>query len=66
LRYREAMLAEWERLNWRSKLDLWRRSLGAFQDALALQPRRLHLQDTHLETAAFYRIAISRLTIFDK
>ncbi len=41
LRYREELLAEWERLNWRSKLDLLRRSLGAFWDALLLQPRRL-------------------------
>ncbi|MCI0364507.1 MAG: hypothetical protein L0219_11520, partial [Phycisphaerales bacterium] len=41
LRYREAMLAEWDKLNWRSKLDLLRRSIGAFRDALLLQPRRL-------------------------
>ena len=41
LAYREALLADWDRLNWKSKLDLLRRSLGAFWDALALQPRRL-------------------------
>src|SRR5262245_58317404 len=41
LRYREEMLAEWDRLNWRTKLDLLRRSLGALRDALLLQPRRL-------------------------
>src|SRR5262245_40378605 len=41
LRYREALLAEWERLDLRNKLDLLRRSLGAFWDALLLQPRRL-------------------------
>jgi putative ABC transport system permease protein len=41
LRYREALLAEWDRLNWRNKLDLLRRSVGAFRDALLLQPRRL-------------------------
>jgi predicted permease len=41
LRYREQLLAEWDRLNWQTKLDLWRRSLGAFTDALLLQPRRL-------------------------
>jgi predicted permease len=41
LQYREALLAEWERLDWRNKLDLLRRSLGAFWDALLLQPRRL-------------------------
>lgn len=40
LRYRETMLAEWDKLNWQTKLDLWRRSLGAFADALLLQPRR--------------------------
>src|SRR5713226_8679734 len=41
LRYREAMLEEWDRLDWRSKLDLLRRSLGAFWDALWLQQLRL-------------------------
>lgn len=40
LRYRETMLAEWDNLNWKTKLDLWRRSLGAFVDALLLQPQR--------------------------
>src|SRR5438105_12169967 len=41
LRYRERLLVEWERLDWHHKLDLLRRSLGAFWDALLLQPRRL-------------------------
>ncbi len=41
LRSREALLAEWDKLNWKTKLDLLRRSLGAFRDALLLQPRRL-------------------------
>jgi len=41
LRCREALLAEWARLDWRNKLDLLRRSLGAFWDALLLQPKRL-------------------------
>src|SRR5205085_5705302 len=40
LRYREALLAEWDKLNVRTKLDLLRRSLGAFRDALWLQPLR--------------------------
>jgi putative ABC transport system permease protein len=40
LRYRELLLAEWERLDWRNKLDLLRRSVGAFWDALLLQPQR--------------------------
>jgi putative ABC transport system permease protein len=41
LRYREELLTEWDRLDWRNKLDLLRRSVGAFWDALLLQPRRL-------------------------
>jgi putative ABC transport system permease protein len=40
LRYRETQLAEWDRLDWRSKLDLLRRSTSAFWDALWLQPKR--------------------------
>jgi predicted permease len=41
LRSREMQLAEWDNLNWRTKLNLLRRSLGAFRDALLLQPGRL-------------------------
>ena len=41
LRCRELLLAEWDRLDWRTKLDLLRRSVGAFWDALLLQPKRL-------------------------
>lgn len=41
LQYRERLLADWDRLNWRAKLNLFRRSLGAFSDALILQPQRL-------------------------
>src|SRR2546422_10360750 len=41
LRHREELLAEWDRLDWRSKLDLLRRSTSAFWDALWLQPKRL-------------------------
>src|SRR5215813_7860318 len=41
LRCRELLLAEWNNLNWRTKLDLLWRSLGAFRDALLLQPGRL-------------------------
>ncbi len=41
LRYREELLAEWDRLDGRNKFDLLRRSLGALRDALLLQPRRL-------------------------
>jgi predicted permease len=41
LRCREELLAEWDKLDWRHKLDLLRRSVGAFWDALCLQPQRL-------------------------
>jgi predicted permease len=41
LRSREMLLAEWDRLDWQNRLDLLRRSVGAFWDALLLQPRRL-------------------------
>ena len=40
LQWREQQLAQWDKLDWRNKLDLLWRSLGAFADALALQPRR--------------------------
>src|SRR5262245_2633331 len=41
LRYREESLAEWDKLDRRAKLDLLWHSLGAFADALWLQPKRL-------------------------
>src|SRR5437762_14137429 len=41
LQYREELLARWDRLDWRNKLELLWRSLGAFWDALWLQPQRL-------------------------
>jgi predicted permease len=41
LEYREELLARWDRLDWRNKLELLWRSLGAFWDALRLQPQRL-------------------------
>ncbi|MBS1812746.1 MAG: ABC transporter permease [Acidobacteria bacterium] len=40
LRWREAMLAEWDKLSWQNKLDLFWRSTSAFWDALWLQPKR--------------------------
>src|SRR5262245_6160670 len=40
LRYRERLLSEWDRLDWRNKLELLRRSLAAFWDALWLQSER--------------------------
>src|SRR5262245_15942458 len=41
LQYREAQLAQWDQLNWRTRLVLLWHSAGAFADALWLQPRRL-------------------------
>jgi putative ABC transport system permease protein len=41
LRSRELLLADWDKLDWRNKLDLLRRSAGAFRDAMLLQPKRL-------------------------
>jgi putative ABC transport system permease protein len=41
LEYREELLARWDRLDWRNKLKLLWRSLGAFWDALWLQRQRL-------------------------
>jgi putative ABC transport system permease protein len=40
LRYRERLLANWDRLDWRNKLELLRRSASSFWDALCLQPGR--------------------------
>jgi putative ABC transport system permease protein len=41
LEYREDLLARWDRLDWRNKLELLWRSLGAFWDAMWLQRQRL-------------------------
>ncbi len=41
LRYREQLLADWDRLDWKNKFDLLWRSTSAFWDALWLQPKRL-------------------------
>ena len=41
LQHRELLLADWDRLNWHTKLDLLWRSTSAFWDALWLQPKRL-------------------------
>src|SRR5262245_6911159 len=40
LLYRERMLAQWDRLDWRNKLELLRRSASAFWDALCMQTQR--------------------------
>jgi putative ABC transport system permease protein len=69
---REALLADWNRLNWRTKSELARRSMGAFWDALRLQPKRLEdemLQDLRfgsrmlLKSPGFTTAAILSLTI---
>jgi putative ABC transport system permease protein len=44
LQYRESMLSEWDKLDRSRKFDLFVRSLGAFTDALVLQPRRLEAE----------------------
>src|SRR6185503_6625044 len=40
LQYRESLLRNWDRLGWRTRLELLWRSLGAFRDALWLQQLR--------------------------
>jgi putative ABC transport system permease protein len=40
LNHREVLLADWDRLDWRNKLDLFWRSTSAFWDALWLQSYR--------------------------
>jgi predicted permease len=40
LSHRDAQLSEWDRLDWRAKFDLLRRSASAFWDALWLQTYR--------------------------
>ncbi len=72
LRYREELLAEWVQLNWRAKLALLWHSIGAFADALWLQPRRMEdemFQDLRfgvrmlLKSPAFTLAAILSLAI---
>jgi predicted permease len=41
LHHREALLADWDQLDWRHKLNLFWRSTSAFWDALWLQPKRV-------------------------
>jgi len=58
LRYRESMLAEWDKLDCRHKLDLLCRSTSAFWDALWLQPHRLEdemFQDLRFGLRVFFK-----------
>ncbi len=72
LEYREALLAKWNKLDWSAKLELLRRSLGAFWDALWLQPQRLEdemFQDLRfgvrmlLKNKSFTAVAILSLAL---
>jgi len=72
LQHREQLLADWERLNWTNKLNLFRRSTSAFWDALWLQPKRLEdemFQDLHfgvrmlLKNKSFTTVAVLSLAL---
>src|SRR5262245_4718419 len=41
LQYREMLVSQWGKLDWRGKLSLLWHSLGGFADALWMQPKRM-------------------------
>src|SRR2546425_11085030 len=41
LRCRESLLADWDNLNWKTRLDLFRRSLGGVPEGVGVQAQRL-------------------------
>ncbi len=72
LRWRERQLAEWDKLDAKNQLELWRYSLGAFADALWLQPKRWEdemIQDLRygirmlLKNKAFTAVAVLSLAL---
>jgi hypothetical protein len=72
LRYRESLISQWNKLDWRGKFALLWQSLGAFADALWLQPKRLEdemFQDLRfgmrmlLKNKGFAAIAIITLAL---
>ena len=72
LQHRELLLTDWDRLNWRNKVNLLWRSTSAFWDALWLQPRRLEdemFQDLRfgvrmlLKNKSFTTVAILSLAL---
>jgi hypothetical protein len=62
LRCRELLLADWDRLDRRHKLDLLRRSTSAFWDALWLQRRRL--EDDMFQDLRFGARLLARNPVF--